>query len=447
MSDRIMVPFAGTGYGVGPLSWGMRELWGGMQRQQTWMPLGSAVPLPPGTTVADLVDELRFLMERYPSMRTRLRLRPDGPPLQVLEERGEVPLEIVDVPDGDDPAQVAEDVRRRYWDTPFDFEHEWPARVAVVRHRGVPTHHVPILCHLVADGFGVMIMMREILRRRRERGVFTAPPTPMPPLEQARWQGSAAGQRVNAATLRHWESMVRDVAPRRFPGPVDPREPRHWRATLDSRALYLATRSIARRTGAEPSDVLLAAFAVALARETGIHPVVTRLVVSNRFRPALADTVSPVSQTGLCVLDVADAPFDEVVAQARARALVAYKFAYYDPDQMDAMLHRVCRERGEDVDLACFVNDRRIQDRGTGAPPAEPAEIRDALDATVFRWAERLHRASERLFLHIDDVADTVMLNLLVDTGHLAPATMEACLRGMEQIAVQAALLATVGSA
>src|SRR5581483_840489 len=93
VTDRILVPFAGDGCGVAPLTWGMRELWGGMCRQRTWMPLGGPVPLPAGTTVDDLVDELKFLMERYPSLRTRLRLRPGAAPLQVLEERGEVPLE------------------------------------------------------------------------------------------------------------------------------------------------------------------------------------------------------------------------------------------------------------------------------------------------------------------------------------------------------------------
>ncbi len=437
--------FRGEGSGVAELTWGMRELWGGMQRQRTWMPLGSAVPLPPGTTLSDMLGELRFLMERYPSMRTRLRLRADGPPLQVLAERGTVALEIVDVPDGDDPTQVAEEVRRRYWDTPFDFENEWPARVAVVRHRGRLTHHVPILCHLVADGFGVLVMTRELLQRRRAGGVFAGPPTPMPPLAQARWQASDAGRRTNAGVLRHWENILRQIAPRRFPGPVDPRQPRHWRAGFTSRALHLAARSIARRTGAEPSHVLFAAFAGALARETGIRPVVTRLVVSNRFRPGLAGTVSPISQTGLCVLD-ATGPFDEVVARARRRTIGAYKHAYYDPNQMDAMVARVCRERGEDVDVACYFNDRRLQDRDDGAPPPSPAQIREALGETGFRWEGRLDVSSERLFLHVNDAPDTVDITLFADTHHVPPAVMEGCLRGMEDLAVQAALPAGVGS-
>ncbi|HKT06029.1 MAG TPA: condensation domain-containing protein [Rugosimonospora sp.] len=445
MTERILVPFAGAGRGVEPLTWGMRELWGGMQRQRTWMPLGGALPLPAGTTVDGMAAELRFLMERYPSMRTRLRLRAYGPPVQVLEERGELPVEILDVPDGTDPGAYAEQVRERYWETAFDFEQEWPARVALIRHRGVLTHYVPILCHLVADGFGVLIMTRELLRRRRDGGVFTGPPTPMPPLEQARWQSSAAGQRTSATVLRYWENQLRTIAPRRFPGPVAPREPRHWCAGFTSRALHLAARSIARRAGAEPSHVLLAAFATALARETGIHPVVTRLVVSNRFRPGLAGTVSPISQTGLCVLDVADAPFEEVVAQAGRRALAAYKYAYYDPEQMDAMLARVCRERGEEVDIACYFNDRRLEDRDDGGPAPAAAEILDALAGTGFRWVSRLDVPSERLFLHINNAPDTVDISLFADTRYVPPATMEGCLRGMEEIAVRAALPARTG--
>ena len=102
-----MVPFHGAGSGVDELSWGQRELWGGMLRQRTWMPMGIVLALPEGSTLDGVVAELRFIMERYPSMRTRLLLRPGGPPQQVLAASGEVPLEVVDVPDGGDPAAVS----------------------------------------------------------------------------------------------------------------------------------------------------------------------------------------------------------------------------------------------------------------------------------------------------------------------------------------------------
>ena len=53
-------------------------------------------------------------------------------------------------------------------------------------------------------------------------------------------------------------------------------------------------------------------------------------MVSNRFRPGFAGSVSPVMQSCLGVIEVADAPFEEVVRRAWQSALGAYKHAYYD---------------------------------------------------------------------------------------------------------------------
>ncbi|WP_327003391.1 condensation domain-containing protein [Dactylosporangium sp. NBC_01737] len=440
MPDRIMVPFRGAGSGVDELSWGQRELWGGMRRQRTWMPMGIVVPLLDGSSVDDVVAELRFVVERYQSMRTRLRLRPDGPPQQVLSEAGEMPLEVVDAPEDGDPAVTAAEVQRRLEDTAFDFERDWPVRTAVIRHRGAPTHQVTVVCHLVADGFGAMVLVDEVDRWRRSEAL-DASPDGMQPLEQAQWQRSPAGQRQCAAALRHWEHTLRAIPARRFPGPVDPRRPRHWQAGFASRALHLAARVIARRTGTDRATVLLTAFAVGLTEATGIHPAVVKVVVSNRFRRTLAGSVSPVSQPALCVLDVDGLPFDEAVALTGRRALTAYKHAYYDPDQLDALIQRVGRERGEELDIACYFNDRRPQG-ATADPAPSTAEVRAALAETRFHWMARQDRPNERLFLTISATPDTVDLDICGDTEHLSPAMLEACVRKMEAVTVAAAGLA-----
>ena len=432
-----MVPFHGTGSGTGELSWGQRELWGGMVRQQTWMPMGYVESLPGDTTVDDAVAELRLTMERYPSMRTRLRLRPDQPPLQVLSSAGEVPLEVVDT--DADPAATAELVHRRLSETDYDAEREWPVRRAVIRHRGRLTHQVTVVCHLVTDGFGAMVLAEEVLRWRAAGRHLDTPPTATQPLEQAQWQQSPAGQRQNAAALRHWETLLRTIPARRFPGPIDPRRPRHWQAGFTSRALHLAACVLARRSGVDRTTVLLTAFAVGLGTATGIDPVVTRVVVSNRFRRQLANSVSPVSQPGLCVLSVAGLPFDEALAHTRQRALVAYKHAYYDPNQLDALIERVRRDRGEDVDIACYFNERRPQDAGAGATPTV-AEVEAALAQTRFHWMAQQDRPNERMFITISDTPDTVDLDICGDTQHVPPDMLEACVRGMEAAAVRAAV-------
>jgi hypothetical protein len=203
----------------------------------------------------------------------------------------------------------------------------------------------------------------------------------------------------------------------------------------------LALRAIAARTGAEVSSVLLTAFAVALVRVTGVNPVVTVLLVNNRFRPGLARTVSPIMHAGLCVIDVPDGTVDEAVARTRSRAITAYKYAYYDPMRREELIARVNRERGEEVDLECSINDSRLTPRRRAGGVPTPGEIRDALPRTDFRWLQRQdHRPYDKLYVTVDDVPDSLRFTVVADTHHVPSGDVEAFIRGMEEVAVAAAL-------
>src|SRR5215469_14053340 len=106
MVDRVLVTFEGEGAGVAELSWGQREIWSVMRSVGRSLYLGGVRQLPPGRTAGDVAGDLRFIMARHQSMRTRLRFLADGTPMQVVADRGEVPLEIIDAGD-EDPATVA----------------------------------------------------------------------------------------------------------------------------------------------------------------------------------------------------------------------------------------------------------------------------------------------------------------------------------------------------
>jgi hypothetical protein len=369
-------------------------------------------------------------------MRTRLRFGEDGTVRQVVSGSGDAVLEVVDAADDEDPAAVADAIRARYTSTLFDYVSEWPVRMAVVRHRGVPTHAVRTFCHLVADGMGFAVLIAELTG---ERVVGAA----MDPLEQARWQRGPAGRRQDDSALRYWEGLLRAVPARRFSGAAQPRDPASWQVSFKSPAMHLAAQTVAARNGVGLSPVLLAAFAVALARVTGNNPVVTRVMVSNRFRLRLADSMSPVSQPGLCVLDVAGVGFDEAVAQAVQATVGAYKYAYYDPEHLRELVTRLSRERGEAIDIACLFNDRRVPNRPEDADPGSaptPQRVRDAVPLAALSWRDPVPGLNERLMININDTPDTVDIWALVDTRHVSPADLEALLYGMQDATVEAAL-------
>jgi hypothetical protein len=420
------VRFAGDGVGEGPLSWGQTENWLAILRQKTWLPLGGVMPLPAGTTVEALTEQLGYLMSRYPTLRTRLRLPDGAPPSQVVAAAGEVVLEVFD---GD--AHLAQQVHDRYRDTDLDFTTEWPVRMAVIRRDGEPAYLVSLISHFALDATAITVMFADAATRTPE------PVTGQQPLDQAEWQRSPAGQRHNAAAMRHWERILGAIAPRRFTVRPERTGPRYWHGEFTSPDLRAAVRAIVHRTGVDSSTVLLALYVRALATVSGVDPVAVRLTSSNRFRAGLADVVCTLVQAGLLMVDTADAPFAQLLERTKRQALSAFKYAYFDPTGAAAVHERVARERGTEIELGCFYNDRRSA--------AREQEILDvgAPSPTTLEWLGRHDApATEPLFVHVDDAPGTMRLTVQVDTDYVSPADVEALLRLVESTALAESLAA-----
>ncbi|WP_432988389.1 condensation domain-containing protein [Dactylosporangium sp. CA-233914] len=421
---RVVIPFEGEGAGRGPLSWGQIESWQAVQRLGHWMPIGGVRPVPAGTTLTDLVGELRFTVQRHVTLRTRLHVPDDGgTPEQEVFAAGEL---VVEVYENVDPEAIADGYRVR----PLNFATEWPIRAAVVCHDGVPAFLVALISHFAMDAAGAATMLREVAERPQE------PPAGLTPLQQAAWQASPSGRRQNASAQRHFEAILRTMPPQRFATPVVPRSPRYWRARFDSAALPLALRAITDRLEVDPAVTLLAVYAAALHETFGLNPVVIRPLVSNRFRAGLSDMVCTAVQAGLCGVDC-EAGFDEIVERTRKAALAGFKYGYFDQRDLWALRDRVAAERGEPLEIGCFLNDRRgpvPMDR----PSAE--QIEAALPESRLSWITRQdHPALEPLILDVEDLPEVpgaVRCTAHTDTALLAPRDAERVLWNMEHLAV-----------
>jgi hypothetical protein len=435
VAQRLAVPFHGVGHGAQRLSWGQQEIWQAMQRQRNWLPIGGALPLQDGRTVEDVADELSYMMSRFPALRTRLQLEPGCPPIQIVAESGEIPLEIVDADADADVSAVAQALYHQYLERDYDFVSEWPIRMAVVRQHGIARFRVVVGCHLVADGVGFANLSRECAAR------ITTPLAGLQPLEQVRWQQSATGQRQNERSLRYWERHLRSIPPRRPPDSGEPSQPRHWQGEFTSLATFGAVQAIMKRTGFDSATVLLTAYALASSNSLGVNPVVTRSVVSNRFRAGLSDVVCPLAQTGLCVMDVAHLSFDEALPIVQRASMMAYKHAYYDPAQLDELIAKIADERGQDIDVYSFFNDRRDSTQRAPALDEPPTldELHAALPSSEFSWTLARDDPFEPLFVHLDDARETTHITVHTDTGYLSLARAEALITEMETVTVKAA--------
>jgi hypothetical protein len=440
MKQEMVVPFAGAGAGVEELTWGQRNIWRMMENFGNAVMVGGTMPLPAGTTMDHIVHLLEFIVSRHESMRTRIQLTPDGVPQQRLFDAGSVTLEVIDVEPGEDPAEVGEHVRERFENEPFDIEKQWPPRVAVIRRDGVPVQFTAMYPHMAIDGYGFEALRRDLMLLDRATGEAAAPRSGVQPRDLARRQLEPGQRRVSDNSIRYWERLLRTVPARRFNEPVDERSPRWWEVFYDSPAGYLALAPIAARTGLPTGAVLLGAYAVALGRATGVTPTVMRMLVSNRFRPDFAESVSILAQPSLCAVDVADCGFDEVAKRAFQGMMAAGKNGYYDPRDLWSLLDRVNEERGVEVDIMLYFNDgRRTHAAPRPGPLPTPDEIRAALPRAEFTVGVKSDVTDVKCVVDFLPVADTLRYMLKVDTRAVGPAEQESIVRMIEEILVAAA--------
>jgi hypothetical protein len=440
--DRVLVAFEGEGTGEAELTFGQTAIWQSIAQAGT-VTITHIEEAGPGTTVDAVADILSFMIGRHQSLRTLLVLRESGPPRQRVYAAGKVPLLVVACA-ADDPAEVAKALAAHWKVEPFAYETEWPVRAAaIVAGAGnhTVTHWVTAYLHTSVDGFGLAALIADLRARDPQTGAPAGPVTALPPLAQAAFEASPAGQRQNTQSLAHLERVLRSAPARLFGTPRHEGERRFSMVRYRSRAMSMAIHAIAARNRLHEAPALLAAFAVGVGRVTGVTSLLTLMMVSNRFRPGYGDSVSALSQVVPVLLDTADLSMAEAVALASGRALNAYRNAHCNAYEQDEVVSRVERERGEEFDLSCYYNDRRRQHGSyAGLPAPTAAEIRAAVTDSELSWTQDPRVPRTTLHLCVEDPPGAVELVLSADERYFPPAEQEALARAIEQAAVQAAI-------
>jgi Condensation domain len=442
--QRVLVPFGGAEAGTGPLTWGQKAILRDMLDSGHQFTMDGRVSLPADSTVEDAAARLAALMCRHAALRMRLGTDAQGRPCQQVAGSGEIGLDILTIPDAADPAEVTPyadwlRVTRRH--ERFDFRRDWPLRMALLRHRGVCQHLVWVLSHLAADGGGNLLVLDDLLTA----GTSAQPRHP-DTLDIARAEQEPASRQLSRRAMRYWESQLRHIPAQTFGLPARPRDetqPRYRQARFCSPATHLATLAIARRTGTDASRVTLAVIATAIARATDVHPLTIKVMVNNRFRPGLAEAIAAVAQNAVVTIDVSGVSVDEAVVRTRNAILTAGMRACYDPDDLAEVTARLDTERGYPASVTCRVNDQRAmimrgdEDGDPGEVTPEQIQARRA-DASL-TWLGRKDNMHEQVNLLVENEPGVVSLHLMWDRWSLTDEQVAALLRGVEDVAVEAA--------
>jgi hypothetical protein len=440
--DRVVVHFAGPQAGTLPLTWGQKAILQDMQDSGNQFSMGGRCELPEGSSVEDAAARVSDLVGRHASLRMRLRTDA-GRPWQEIARSGDIGLDILAIPDDAGRADVvryAADLMETWPLARFDFHSDWPLRMAVLKHRGACAYLVWALSHLAADGGGHLLLGADL-----KAGADGGPRRTQIP-DIAHSEQTPQLRQLSSRTMRHWESQLRHIPAQTFGEPVRPEGqagPRYWQARFRSPAAHLAMQAIAKRTGTDASRVTLALIATAIARATGVRPLTLKVMVNNRFRPGLADVIAPIAQNSVVTIDVTDTTVDEVVARARGAALTAGMRAYYDPDDLREVMARLDAERGYPAAVTCRVNDQRAMimraEAADGPGEVTPEQVADALAETSLTWLGQRDNMHEQANILIENQPGVLSLHMLWDRWSLTDGQVEALLRGVEEVAVEAA--------
>ena len=448
--------------GEGPATWGQTAIRRALaalapQDHQFNLVWGGLLDRPLPTAAA--VEVVRALVERHDSLRTRIHARGDGF-VQELCGAGEVEVVEERVDDLDAVAVRGARMRHELWGRAFDYATDLPVRAGLVTVDGAVHHTVLVVAHTALDGWGLPVLDADLTAL----AAGTAPPerNAWTPLDEASWQTSDAGRRHDAAararTLRTMRAAPVEVFPRESPdggttdggstaregagdgsgdgstdggGAVAAASPRYRQTVLRSLRLGPAAERAAARWRTSTSGVLLAASGRALAAAAGRDDLALQVMVSNRFRPALADAVVTTAMEGLLHVDGLDAPFEEVGQRVWRAAMTAYRSAYYDKDLLR-------REAAADPTTAhdgtCWYNDRR----GTG--PDRTLRARPTRSRRLACADASDEQGGVTLTLHLVDApGGGVDVVLTADSTRLDDAAAESVVRDVERTVLAAA--------
>jgi len=132
-----------------------------------------------------------------------------------------------------------------------------------------------------------------------------------------------------------------------------------------------------------------------------------------------------------------------VVAQTRSASLAAGVRAYYDPDDLKEVIARSDAERGYPARVSCRFNDQRAmvkraaEDASLGDVTLE--QVRQRLTETSLAWHRPLDQLHDQVSIIILNRTDVLSLYLKCDLWCLTNGQVEALLRGIEEVAVEAA--------
>ncbi|MFY1693126.1 condensation domain-containing protein [Plantactinospora sp. WMMB782] len=449
--------------GDGPLTLGHLGMLKWIRQEKPYGRWAAApLELPPGAGVEDVVAALAALVARHEGLRT---LFPGGAePVQRVLPHCELPVDVYEHGEAT-AAALVDELFHRLRDGEFDLATELPLRTAIAVRDGVPTVAAVVYSHVVVDLMSAELLGREFTALAADPARRQLGPPPHQPLDQAAYERSPAGRRRLDTALGYWERHLRRLpqctwaAPRTTAPPGGATSGWLW-----SRAGALALPQITARVGASGSMAVLAAICAVLARRTGHRHFPLPTLASNRTERRLREYIGPLAADSLVPIDADADSYDEQLRRVGGAVLRAGRQAQVDDVARVRMIDQIHHDRGNwygrDTtfnDASTFNDSETVPTPGdqagaapgdqAGSAPTEqvgaagtgPEQARAALGETRIWWQDWPDISPLLAWRLMQKRGELVLGVISQDRNRVPPEEIEALLRGVERVLVEAA--------
>jgi len=217
---------------------------------------------------------------RHDSLRTRF-VENKGVPRQFVVEPATVPLPLLDVSGRPEPEREAQRRMRAAATMPFDLEREGSFRASLYKLGA--TQHVLVLAmhHIMSDGWSLQVLSRDLTIAYNDLAQTTS--GTITPLRRqyadiVALERSSAREKLVEVEIEWWRDQLKGVVPVDVPGD----RPRPARRSFSGRQIEFwlppdvrdDCKRLAQELRVTPFRVVLAAFALTVARYSGLNDVV-----------------------------------------------------------------------------------------------------------------------------------------------------------------------------
>lgn len=339
-----------------PLSFAQQRLWFLYQLapENPFYNVPAAIRLTGKLDQTALERSFNEIVRRHAALRTTFTTL-DGQPIQVVKAAANVELSVVNLPmvAASDRERVSQQLATTEAQRPFNLTVDPLLRVTLLQFTPVEAVLLLTLHHIVADGWSLGVLIRELAYSYTafvEGRSPELPPLPIQYTDFASWQRQWLQGEVLAQQLAYWRQQLQDLPGLQLPSDRPrPAVQSYQGATYPiqlSPTLTQALVTLSQQSGTSLFMTLLATFQTLLYRYTGQEDIAIGSPIANRHRSEVEGLIGFFVNSLVLRSDLSGNPtFGQLLKRVRNVALTAY-------EHQDLPFEKLVEELDPDRDLS-----------------------------------------------------------------------------------------------